>query len=1025
MNSWVFFCASLFVVTSISAAHSSDFALGGIELREPISGDFYNHYNCFPRPEFYDLTQCDLTNANFRNTNPFMAPDAVIESPDGRVLLAYTQSLESGDLNQIARSVIALFSQELSGTVPTIQELDGTVFALWGDTRVEEIATGTDEYQEIVGFIEPKYGFVVPPTGNPASTKEQFQPVYRVIGGDGFVAIFSEFEPDQIVVQRFAVAAGTLAEKNFEAQARQFPERDKSWPADDFSKWDDVAFLIRRLALNTTPEFANSVVDRVFDRPGNRKYYSHVWAFLPTSVIKHLGKNVYSAVDVFGENTEFPEIRSRMLAQVEAAPSGPYSEFLLYALGRFDEAVELNRDSPIETVLLYALAHSQLRNVLSGLVGEIARGDHQEMLASRVTDYSYRKGEGTYSYTAPTAEDRNRQLAERNFFYSNAYANISPSRDDYEDGMPTLSQLLSYLNRFPERYNSAPLVNTVPEFVAQTDRLMPMFEAVAKNRESAHYDDASYFLAWLTFHRGNVNEALDRFGYVIGMIQANDSGLRYDRPDYSGTALWQINRIFRTLPPDEVFDRVQSSSALSPQPVVWLTVLTTFYQTHQYELVIAGARRALNHFGVTIEDLPVTTDPRRISTTFEKFLPRSHYLLQEVAYLYHSSREISEMVNTLRELERHSISSVHDRLRELINKYALVSNSDLEKMYSDRSTKPRHKDLRQSLYLLDRSLELLPQSGTHSKFRHWLHYKRIRLLAQFHPIEVSAANAAFQKEFPSSELIDDGIAEQVLAEAVIIGDMERATETFDLLRRRFPNANALDNAHSWMAIGWTCKGRPDKAREIDRQILRLFPLTRHAGYARQRTENPKACLELRNYYAWDYEAMRWRERNRIDTIQASFNDGTVAKFPPRPARPANDSASTNRLPITNNQAKQMASTLLDMHARSGESALRELGAVYAGSVDYFGKITTWDEVMQDKSQYFDRWPIRHYEVERNSLLADCSGGEVCTVSGHFDWSVNSPQRNKQADGTARFEFTITAHPPHQVLRESSEVVERR
>ena len=160
----------------------------------------------------------------------------------------------------------------------------------------------------------------------------------------------------------------------------------------------------------------------------------------------------------------------------------------------------------------------------------------------------------------------------------------------------------------------------------------------------------------------------------------------------------------------------------------------------------------------------------------------------------------------------------------------------------------------------------MPRNTNFWKLREWLHYKRVALLAQFDPTKVAAANARFQDEFPTSTLLDDTMAEQVFAEAVVVGDMAKATATFNTLREKYATANAVDNAYSWMAIGWTCAGQPVKARELDQEIVRRFSLKRHALYARKRLREPQACSGLEELYMWDYRAMGWRERNRIDTI---------------------------------------------------------------------------------------------------------------------------------------------------------------
>jgi hypothetical protein len=104
---------------------------------------------------------------------------------------------------------------------------------------------------------------------------------------------------------------------------------------------------------------------------------------------------------------------------------------------------------------------------------------------------------------------------------------------------------------------------------------------------------------------------------------------------------------------------------------------------------------------------------------------------------------------------------------------------------------------------------------------------------------VSDAVAAFEREFPRSSLLDDALAEQLLAEG-IMRDLSAATNTFRKLINTFPNGNAIDNAHSWMAIILRCMGRVEEAQGVNWEIIRRFPSSRHARYARERMSNPSA-----------------------------------------------------------------------------------------------------------------------------------------------------------------------------------------
>jgi hypothetical protein len=812
-------------------------------------------------------------------------------------LYAYGKSYEPDSADRVESRAISEISSTLGGLAPKRFSIDGAVVAVWGEVKLEKIAPDTEEYGEIKGIVEQRYGLLAVTSGDLKASKDGGRPVYRIIGGDGLLLILSQDKPKRTVVQRLIVAAGSLAEKNFKSQADQFLAKDRASLPDDYSRWPEIAFITRRLALNTTAENANRVVDEVFGAASSHKYRSHVWAFLPTSVIKHLKNGTYTVTDVFGEKTEFPDIRDQIVAQLKTSSTEPFSDFLLYTLGRFDDALQFNQRSPVRTVLIYASAHSKLRKISSNLFQMISKASDRELLVAQIFPRSYldeidpentlfqdtdsksknrnyielkkiidegeRKRE--LSDKEQTPEERNIELAKRDYFNDYFYT-AAQSDDDYRDNEPSVSQYLHYLNRFPERYDSRPIALKFPEFTALTDRLLPQLEEVLKDRSSPHFDDAAYLLAWLTYHRGNITDALTKFEIAIALLPAIGSRDAIgDSVDYADPAVHQTSRILRTLSPEDAFNRVQNSKVLSSRPRLWYTALTELYHSGKHRQVMDGARRALRQFGVTVENLPITTDPSRITAAFTKLQLADESDLQEITYLYQASREAEQLETILSNVDKSSPLSSAAEIKRIVVKYSQTRDPD-ENKKPGQGPKPLHRDLRQSLYLVQRALDLLPRNTNFLKLREWLHYKRVALLAQFDPTKVTAANARFQDEFPASKLLDDTMAEQVFAEAVIIGDMAKATETFNTLREKYATANAVDNAYSWMAIGWTCVGQPVKAREIDQEIVRRFPSARHALYARKRLREPQACSDLEGLYMWDYRAMGWRERNRIDTI---------------------------------------------------------------------------------------------------------------------------------------------------------------
>jgi outer membrane protein assembly factor BamD (BamD/ComL family) len=151
-----------------------------------------------------------------------------------------------------------------------------------------------------------------------------------------------------------------------------------------------------------------------------------------------------------------------------------------------------------------------------------------------------------------------------------------------------------------------------------------------------------------------------------------------------------------------------------------------------------------------------------------------------------------------------------------------------------------HKDLRQAVHLIDMTLAKVPQSAVFAGLREWLYYRKVRIAAVYAPETVPSVIAAMEQEFPNSSLLDDVLAEQLYAQGVVMHDVQAAETTFQTLLRKYPNGNAVDNAYGWMAILYRCTGHTREALAMNREILRRFPTTRHAIYARDRMAHPEA-----------------------------------------------------------------------------------------------------------------------------------------------------------------------------------------
>jgi len=115
--------------------------------------------------------------------------------------------------------------------------------------------------------------------------------------------------------------------------------------------------------------------------------------------------------------------------------------------------------------------------------------------------------------------------------------------------------------------------------------------------------------------------------------------------------------------------------------------------------------------------------------------------------------------------------------------------------------------------------------------------------------------------------------------------------------------------------------------------------------------------------------------------------------------------------------------LIEQDGSNPSSSLQVVASLYADTVSYYGKLRSLDEVLADKRDYFKRWPERAYRIRDDSLMVSCANG-ACMVSGIYDWIVRSIPRNKQAQGAARFSYTISLSEDPKIISEAGNVLKR-
>lgn len=97
---------------------------------------------------------------------------------------------------------------------------------------------------------------------------------------------------------------------------------------------------------------------------------------------------------------------------------------------------------------------------------------------------------------------------------------------------------------------------------------------------------------------------------------------------------------------------------------------------------------------------------------------------------------------------------------------------------------------------------------------------------------------------------------------------------------------------------------------------------------------------------------------------------------------------------------------------------------YAESVQFYGKQITRREVLADKKQYADRWPVRVSSARPNTIRTSCNVA-TCRVTGIYDWQVSNPSTKKRLSGVASFDYTVDMRGSgYRVVAEEGNVIER-
>jgi hypothetical protein len=103
-----------------------------------------------------------------------------------------------------------------------------------------------------------------------------------------------------------------------------------------------------------------------------------------------------------------------------------------------------------------------------------------------------------------------------------------------------------------------------------------------------------------------------------------------------------------------------------------------------------------------------------------------------------------------------------------------------------------------------------------------------------------------------------------------------------------------------------------------------------------------------------------------------------------------------------------------------------LGSIYAPTLIYYGKPTSRETVLKDKSNFMRRWPIRRTwsSLTAESPRISCDNGTVeCEIRGVRDFETVSAERGARSVGVVYYWYRVRfANGSAQIIGENSEAV---
>jgi hypothetical protein len=221
----------------LAASQGPTYVVEGIALGANIKADSstYREYKCGPSDQFNGFTWCQRSRRDTERRGSFDATYSILHSKDGAVVYANrTQQpafLEASKADRDIQSYSRKFGHPKITKMPRRSGTSDAIMATWGKIELEPL--DNESLTSLAQGKSPKKGLLVDFFGNFTRSAQEGAPIYRIVGGAGFVWVGNFDKKGRGTLRVAAVDASALQPGPVATQVFNASQNDDQQPQGD------------------------------------------------------------------------------------------------------------------------------------------------------------------------------------------------------------------------------------------------------------------------------------------------------------------------------------------------------------------------------------------------------------------------------------------------------------------------------------------------------------------------------------------------------------------------------------------------------------------------------------------------------------------------------------------------------------------------------------------------------------------------------------------------------------------------